>query len=128
MQKLLLSIRDSMTWYRIKRSILFFLQRRVRGFDDSETWTLDYSLAKLISPRLKRFKELKRGVPLFDNIDVDKDYDLAEAQWEEIIDKMIAAFDLIIVDDGSLFFDEEQQKKVEEGLDLFRKYIFNLWW
>ena len=29
--------------------------RRTKGFDESETWSMDYSLAKLIAPRLKMF-------------------------------------------------------------------------
>lgn len=102
------------------RSCRHWWQRRIRGWDDSETWSLDYSLGKLILPRLKRFRELNNGYP-------DK---LSEHSWDACIDKMIYAFELIS--------DEEFQwnsppndprwKDVEEGLTLFTKYYHNLWW
>ena len=31
--------------------------RKTKGFDETETWSMDYSLAKLIAPRLKMFIE-----------------------------------------------------------------------
>jgi hypothetical protein len=36
-----------------KRNTKFFWQRCRRGFDDSEAWSLDQSLARVILPRLK---------------------------------------------------------------------------
>ena len=50
-------------WYRFYRPYWFFWQRITRGFNDSETWNLDYTIAKLVLPRLKRFKELTNGIP-----------------------------------------------------------------
>ena len=29
--------------------------RRTKGFDETETWSLDYSLSKLIAPRIEMF-------------------------------------------------------------------------
>ena len=46
-----------MTFYSLYRPILFWFQRRFRGFDDSETWSLDYTFIKWFYPRLKRFQE-----------------------------------------------------------------------
>lgn len=105
---------------RIRRKIRFFIQRNTRGWDDSETWNLDYTIAKFILPRLKRFKLLANGYPAeFDNID----------EWYEIIDKMIEAFECILSDDYyDLRYTEEFEAKINEGLDLFRKYYRNLWW
>ena len=36
-------------------------QRIERGFDDSELWNLDYTIASFVLPRLKRLKELNTG-------------------------------------------------------------------
>jgi len=44
------------TWVRL-------LQRLTRGWDDSDTWSLDVSVAKFLLPRLKRYRELRQGVP-----------------------------------------------------------------
>lgn len=91
----------------------FKQQRLERGFDDSETWALDCTIAKFIEPRLRRFKEIKAGYPSI----------ISEEKWDDILDKMIYAFECINKDTT---YDNEDQ--VNEGLDLFRKYFFNLWW
>lgn len=41
-----------------KRFWKFLWQRWTRGFDDSETWSLDSTISYFILPRLKRFKEI----------------------------------------------------------------------
>ena len=38
--------------------------RRTKGFDESETWSLDYSLSKLIAPRIEMFMKFSDfGIP-----------------------------------------------------------------
>lgn len=91
----------------------FKQQRLERGFDDSETWALDCTIAKFIEPRLRRFKEIKAGYPAI----------MSEEKWDDILDKMIYAFECINKDTVS-----DNEDSVDEGLDLFRKYFFNLWW
>ena len=44
----------------IAMSIRFFFQRRIRGFDDSELWSLDQTILEFILPRLKRFRALRK--------------------------------------------------------------------
>jgi hypothetical protein len=100
-----------------KRSIRFFFQRLIRGWDDRETYSLDCSLAKIIVPRLKRFKEVSIAVPV----------NLEEKEWSEIIDTMIASFE---------FFGSEQRWnatneeiiKHQQGLNFFAEYYNSLWW
>lgn len=45
------------------RKIKFLWQRITRGFDDSETWNLDFSFYHWLYPRLKRFIELNCAYP-----------------------------------------------------------------
>lgn len=40
------------------------LQRQENGFDDTETWHLDRTLALFLIPRLKRYIELNNGIPI----------------------------------------------------------------
>ena len=108
-------------WFYINavRPCKHFWQRLTRGFDDSETWSLDSSLATHILPRLKRFREYHRGYPM----------SMTAESWNAVLDKMIFAFEY--------HCDEERKygrnapgeyEKVEEGLKLFAEYYGNLWW
>lgn len=103
-----------------KRSIRFLKQRLTRGWDDGDTFSLDYSLAKLIAPRLRRFKEITAG-----------DYNTADPerqQWYDEMDKMIAAFEWYGSEKRWTDNEFEKRKEHQEGLDLFAKYYGGLWW
>ena len=102
---------------KIKRAIKYFFQRVTRGWDDSDTWSLDDTAAAFILPRLRRFKQVQNGRP----------YDIPIEQWEVMLDKMIAAFEFTVSKDRYLN-EVEGYKKHQEGLDLFAKYFWNLWW
>lgn len=88
-------------------------QRLQRGFDDSETWSLDSTISRFIEPRLRAFREIRGGYP----------GNMTSEEWDGILDKMILAFELINKDKT-----HEYEKEVNEGLDLFRKHFFGLWW
>lgn len=104
-----------------KRDIKFWWQRVVHDFDDSETWSLDVSLAKLILPRLKRFKEITIGIP------ADKN----EGEWNNDLDKMIAAFEWYASEKCFDWGDPQLNKNREmadEGIKLFAENYNKLWW
>jgi hypothetical protein len=127
---------DFFKYKNFKRYLKMWLQRRIRGWDDSETWSLDYSLAKLISPRLKKLKEKLNNFKTFPNSlsteeegNSDECFDKHFNQWIKIIDKMILAFDIIIKNDTYYWNNQGKlDSRIEEGLDLFRKHYFDLWW
>ena len=103
------------------RKIKFFFQRLTRGWDDSDTWSLDYTIAQFVLPRLKRFKELNIGAPS----------DLTEETWDEILDKMIKAMENTIKQWDEDLTEEETEKmweETEEGHKLFGEYFSGLWW
>ena len=93
-------------------------QRQLRGFDDSETWSLTDTICHFILPRLQRFKEINASTPA----------QLTEQEWDAILDKMIVAFQLTCKDNGSRIWSEEESKQIKEGLDLFREWFMGLWW
>lgn len=111
------NIQFSLTSKDDNREVDFSKQRIERGFDDSETWSLDNTISNFIIPRLRRFNEIKPNYPP----------DLSMSEWTDKINKMIEAFELNIKDTNS-FISEDEQEKITEGLDLFRQYFFNLWW
>jgi len=101
---------------RLKQSVRHWWQRRTRGWDDSETWSLDETIAKFAVPRLKRFKELKKCYP--GNLS-------GEQEWDAILDEIILALEACIdweIDTS------EQWNKVDDGLHLFGKHFRSLWW
>lgn len=99
----------------IIRAVKFWWQRRTRGFDDSVTWSLDYSLAKLIWPRLRLFREHNMGHP----------YGMTEEEWLLKLDCMIRAF--VYLADESRWKDIKWPPYVQEGLNLFAEYYGSLW-
>ncbi len=92
-------------------TVVAFFQRRRRGFDDSELWSLDSTVLVFILPRLKRFRAKERwGWPgpeaIFD-IDYEDFEKLSEEEvadlsarsieeWDRMLDKMIRAIELQI--------------------------------
>ena len=87
-------------------------------FDDSELWSLDYTMACFILPRLKKLKETKSSYP--------GELDSPEA-WAAIMQKMIDAFEAIVDDDRYPAGSMKQKETIEGGLKLFAEYFQNLW-
>lgn len=105
----------------IKRKFKHIWQRKVRGFDDSETWDLGFTFAKWFAPRLRRFKEVTIAFPgNFNSMD----------EWQAVLQEMLEGFELMA--DEDVYFpcpeDSESQKKIQRSLDLFHEYIYALWW
>lgn len=99
-------------WYTI---IKHWWQRRTRGFDDSETWSLDITISEFILPRLKRFRELHDKA-------LHPPDTLSEDEWRDIMDKIIVAHELVISETLA------REKEINDGLILFAKYYRHLWW
>lgn len=91
----------------------FKKQRAERGFDDTETWGLDVTIAKFILPRLKRFKEISNGIPI----------GLTQEEWNKILDEIIEGFEIISKDNMTINSEKEQR-----ALKLFSEHYFSLWW
>ena len=100
-----------------------------------DNWNLDFTLAWLIYPRLLRFRRADAmGVPcefmVLDESGKMLDEESTNA-WHEVLDKMLYAFEDILLDTYSTNkqFDSylDHAEKVQEGLDLFSKYFRNLW-
>lgn len=108
-----------MNWKKLspqdKRHGEFASQRERFGFDDTDLWTLDQTIAKFALDRLKRFKEIKVCHPT----------DISSGEWDDILQKMIDSFEEILLRDEKL--DNWDLDKVDVGLNLFVKYFHDLW-
>jgi hypothetical protein len=99
-----------------ERAIRFAKQREERGWDDSETWNLDHSIATFVLPRLRRFRELDFCHP---------PHMSAEA-WNAAVDDMIYGMEVCAADDD--FRPEIDWERVRKGLSLFGENFRHLWW
>lgn len=92
------------------------------GFDERETWNLDFFIAALLYERLMMYKE-------FAGIDLDfhkrpyKDEILTQRQ---AIDRMIDGFKSNIIQGKP--YDELRYKKIDEAYDLLSIWHSALWW
>jgi hypothetical protein len=98
-------------------------QRFERGFDDTETWHMDRTMALFIIPRLKRFIEVNNGIP----------NDETEESYDEKISFIISAFENYYVSDKYFnSVDIEERKKltddVRQAVEYLSKLWFELWW
>lgn len=139
------------------RRLKWWIQRRRRGFDDRELWSLDYTFAEFAAPRLRELAKRIHGCPtdLVKNDDVDK----ACMTWQRHINMMARAFELIVLDNDDIDYsdvkmvevgktkfgtkikivvdeekdklrkrvEKERQEEMDEGLELFHKFFRNLW-
>jgi hypothetical protein len=111
------------SWSRCWR---FFWQRRNRGFDDSELWSLDYTCAKLMAPRLRAF--IDYGICGVPSKLAEPSIEEGTDEWREILEKIQKAFQAIVDCDSAMYMlTDKEHKEIEEGLDLFREYFFHLW-
>ena len=92
-------------------------QRLERGFDDSETWSLDGTISRFIYPRLKAFLDDTKRITCHP---ADIDFD----EWISILEKMVRGFELLSSDEEKT---NDEDVIIEEALDLFRKYFHALW-
>lgn len=139
--RLISVFQDIKTFMKAKWFYLF------NGFDYRDTWSLDHSLSRWILPRLKYLRKNLQSHP----------DDMTFEKWQEILDKMIFAFDFvfneskydeecypkdfdwgIVSDERGAFVMKDRRKpdftefdkkfkKYEEGIGLFAKYFRHLW-
>lgn len=108
-----------------KRRYLWSKQRKERGFDDRELWSLDHTIAKFVLPRLIAFKEVRFGYP--GNLDKEK--------WDKILDQIIYAMRAVndewsekeIVHSSATKL-KKHFRDVDKGIKLFGEYFRYLWW
>jgi len=99
-------------------------QRRFEfGFDDTETWHLDRTMALFIIPRLKRFMEVNNGIA---------NGETKESYYEKLR-FIIQAFENYYVSDKYFnSIDIEERKKLTDDVRLAVEYLsklwFELWW
>lgn len=136
----------------IKTKTKHYYQKFRYGVSDYECWNLDFTIAKAILPKLKRFRSMKRwGCPAAFTADGEMIRNpndpggepflyLTEEEWNQILDEIIFAFDYTINEDhynklpakpgeSNKYIDKSQKlfERQKRGLKLFTLYYGNLW-
>ena len=98
-------------------------QRFEQGFDDTETWHMDRTIALFIIPRLKKFIELNNGIPTGETVE----------SYDEKLKFIISAFENYYATNKyyeSVDDDERKQltDDVKQAVEYLSKLWFELWW
>lgn len=116
-------------WSQLIDSFKWFCQRWDRGFDDRQVWNLNKTFAEFMHPRLVEFQkqstctppryvEYRGDCPSLEIMPGADDF-LSEREWDEILNKIIIAFQLLTEGDP---YQLANRSQMDEGMDLFRKY------
>lgn len=137
----------------LHRNIRYAWQRAWRGWSDDWVWGINYTLAELVPELLQGMKENGHGVPttlyasedeLEDNLEkrmvwhasqaiiTDDDRPNEDQQlWFGVLDDIAEGFRAAQRLSEDFYKDKLQKQqdmeKFEKGIELFRRYYFDLW-
>lgn len=107
-------------WFKLKRKVRYFLQRKFRGFDDSELWSLDITFANWAIPRLEQYNNINCGFPPNTTLE----------QFQNIINEILYGLELFrrrIEDCDNLYEETLIILEFEHSTKLFAEYIREIW-
>ena len=98
-------------------------QRFEQGFDDTETWHMDRTIALFIIPRLKKFIELNNGIPTGETVE----------SYNEKLNFIISAFENYYATNKYYESVDDTERKqltddVKQAVEYLSKLWFELWW
>ena len=91
-------------------------ERRTRGFDETEMWSLGGVIIRFSLPRIKRMYEIETEMHAL----TKKDH----KRYKQLIEGL----ELFVRDDESWIFSSEERKKVNKALKLFGPMIQSMWY
>ena len=99
----------------------FKKQREDNGFDDTETWHLDKTVALFLIPRLERFIQVNNGYP---NGETEESFN----QKLNFILKSFIEYYHNENDEVSLELEKERLSNAKKAAALLGEIWFDLWW
>ena len=98
-------------------------QRFEQGFDDTETWHMDRTIALFIIPRLKKFIELNNGIPTGETVE----------SYNEKLNFIISAFENYYATNKYYESVDDVERKqltddVKQAVEYLSKLWFEMWW
>jgi hypothetical protein len=99
----------------------FKKQREENGFDDTETWHLDKTLALFLIPRLERFIQVNNGFPNGET----------EESFNEKLNYILKSFQQYYYGENeevSLELEKERVSNLKKAAAILGEIWFDLWW
>ena len=96
-------------------------QREEVGFDDTETWHLDKTVALFLLPRLKRYIQVNNGFPS----------GMTEELYNEKLNYIVKSFEEYYQDENvevSLELEKERLSNAKKAVAILGEIWFDLWW
>ena len=96
-------------------------QREQNGFDDTETWHLDKTVALFLLPRLKRYIQVNNGFPNGET----------EESFNEKLNFIVKSFEEYYQDENvevSLELEKERLNNAKKAISILSELWFDLWW
>ena len=98
-------------------------QRFEQGFDDTETWHMDRTIALFIIPRLKKFIELNNGIPTGETVE----------SYNEKLNFIISAIKNYQATNKYYESVDDAERKqltddVKQAVEYLSKLWFEMWW
>lgn len=109
-----------------RREWQMFRQRWTRGWDDSETWSLDSTLAEWLAPRIRRFIEVNIGIPAEYCDEGGECWDEGMDRWKSDLNYIAEV--LHVVSEEDFFLYAADPEWIQGGWELLGKRARNLWW
>jgi hypothetical protein len=120
-------------------------QRAIRGWDERQTWSIDYKYSKILGELILHFKEVNNGVPIsileqttddeFPFMEkTSEEFQEACRLWDDILNEMATGFLYYYnhkydYDYGDVNEHEKLlNEKINRSLQLFSKHFRDLWW
>ena len=118
-----------MSLHIIIRNIKYWLQRRIRGWSDDETWNLNYEFILWLNSRFKKYREQAIKIVNLEYYKFEyKDKIYTQLQ---VIDRIIELTDYIINNDyyEMMWSDVEHLEAMKHEIcDLFKMSFGAMWW
>jgi hypothetical protein len=92
-------------------------QRRTRGFDDSELWSLDHTIARFTLPRFKAFRKDEQKLMARTE----------EPEWERGQDEIEWMLEKMAADDWPSNLELSEQERFEKASRLFGERLGSFW-
>lgn len=103
-----------------ERNLKLFKERVKNGFDASDLYSMDYTIAKTLLPKMiEKFRDTTHSYPS----------NISHEEWKEILTKLIWFFNEILnnYSTDNSENDSEYNKHLNECTELFIKYFTSLW-